>query len=49
MTPATISLNDSDSSVKFDYQTPVITELEANELTQSAAQVMTETNGGYYS
>ncbi len=34
---------------KLIYQAPFITELQINELTQSATEVMAETLGGYYS
>lgn len=34
---------------KLIYQTPLVTELQINELTQSAAQIMSESNEGYYS
>jgi hypothetical protein len=34
---------------KLIYQTPLVTELQINQLTQSATQIMKETDSGYYS
>lgn len=45
----TTIFNQLNQAAKLDYQTPVITELQANELTQSASQVMHESTNGYYS
>lgn len=48
-TVTTTNINQLNQVEKLDYRAPIIAELQANELTQSAAQIMSESNEGYYS
>jgi hypothetical protein len=43
------TVNQPNQVAKLDYQAPIIAELQANELTQSASQIMHESANGYYS
>jgi hypothetical protein len=45
----TTTSNQPNQTAKLDYQAPVISELQVNEFTQSASQIMSESSEGYYS